>query len=86
MKELRHSHHRNPDVNLTLTRTHVGQYLPNGLPGSFGRNENAGIENYSHAGGFHGRRLLTISATSAAKWGSRVGSQTLVLRTITSGE
>jgi len=40
---------------------------------AFGSDNNARVEDYSHAGGFHGLRWLRISSTSSAKSGSRTG-------------
>jgi len=41
---------------------------------AFGSDNYAGVEDYSHAGGFHGLRFLMISSTSAAKSESRTGA------------
>lgn len=50
------------------------QYLPQAIPASLACDQDTGVEDYSHAGGFHGLRFLMISSRSAAKSGSMRGS------------
>jgi len=44
------------------------------MPSAFGRDDYAGVQDYSHAGGFRTSRFLMTSAVSAAKSGSRTGT------------
>src|SRR5258708_20144811 len=74
MHQLGDGHDRHADFDLALSGLHLFQDFPNGMASAFGSNNNAGVEDYSHAGGFHGLRWLTISSTSSAKSGSRTGA------------
>src|SRR5436853_1534827 len=44
------------------------------MASAFGSDNDAWVEDYSHAGGFQGLRWLRISSTSSAKSGSRIGA------------
>src|SRR5207302_11346708 len=44
------------------------------MASAFGSDNDAWVEDYSHAGGFQGLRWLRISSTSSAKSGSRTGA------------
>src|SRR5216684_3596807 len=74
MHQLGDSHDRHADFDLALSGLHLFQDFPNGMASAFGSDNNAGVEDYSHAGGFHGLRWLRISSTSSAKSGSRIGA------------
>src|SRR5215469_11555923 len=50
------------------------QDLAHTVPAPLTCDQDAGVEDYSHAGGFHGLRLRMISSKSAAKSGSIRGS------------
>ena len=56
MHELRDAHHGYADLYLAPGRLHLFQNLPNSMVSPLGGNDDAGIENYSHFGGFHGLR------------------------------
>lgn len=45
---------------------HLLQDLRNGMASAFGGDDDAGIEDQSHAGGFQGLRLRMITSMSAA--------------------
>src|SRR5215472_9097963 len=61
-------------LDLALDRAHLFQDLPDGVPSAFGSDDDAGVEDYSHAGGFHGLRLLRMVSTSSAKSASSTGA------------
>src|SRR5271166_5366113 len=72
--EFGHRHDRQADLAFSLAGLYLLEDLPDAVTSALGSDEDAGIEDYSHAGGFHGLRFLTISSTSAAKSGSRTGT------------
>jgi len=68
------SHSRERSGGLSTHGLDPLQDFPHTVPAPFACDQDAGVEDYSHAGGFHGLRLLMISSRSAAKSGSIRGS------------
>jgi hypothetical protein len=44
------------DFDFSLAGANLSQDFQHGVPSAFGGDDNAGVENYSHDGGFHGLR------------------------------
>ena len=63
---------RQRSVSPHFASFHALQETSHAAPAPLACNQDTGIEDYSHVGGFHGPRLLMISSRSAAKSGSIV--------------
>jgi len=72
--EFGNRHDRQADISFSLAGLYLFEDSPDAATSALGSDDDAGIEDYSHAGGFHTLRFLTISSTSAAKSGSRTGT------------
>ena len=72
--QLGDGHDGQTDLDLAVRGLYLFEDLADGVAPAFGGDDDAGVEDQSHAGGFHGLRLATISSMSAAKSGSRTGA------------
>src|ERR1700679_1253096 len=72
--QLGDGHHGSADFDFAARGIHLFQDFSDGTASALGGDNDAGAEDYSHAGGFHGLRWLTSSSTSSAKSGSRTGA------------
>jgi hypothetical protein len=70
LDQLGDGHDRQADLDPTWTARNCLKICRTVCPSALGRNDDAGVEDYSHVGGFHSLRFWRISSKSESRTGA----------------